>query len=317
MEPSLDTAPSFAGSWTKLQPPLTPWVLNVIESLNFQQMTPVQASTIPLFMKHKDVVVEAVTGSGKTLAFVIPIIEKMIRRETPLRKNEIGALVISPTRELATQIHSIFQLFTNSQPSSQEGETSSSLRSLNPPLLLVSGTDSSPAQDLSRFLETSADIVVGTPGRVEDFLLGRGLNTVGVKELDVLVLDEADRLLDLGFTASLTRIVNHLPRQRRTGLFSATMSEALSEIVRMGLRNPVRVLVKVETKKRKRDTEAGAEGHVTERRTPSTLDNSYIALHASEKTLQLIRLLEHERELGDVRFIVYFATCACVDYFYK
>ena len=72
--------------------------LDVIQSLGHQQMTPVQASTIPLFMKHKDVVVEAVTGSGKTLAFVIPVLEKLLRRERKLRKNDIGALIISPTR---------------------------------------------------------------------------------------------------------------------------------------------------------------------------------------------------------------------------
>lgn len=72
--------------------------LDVIQSLGYHQMTPVQASTIPLFLKNKDVVVEAVTGSGKTLAFVIPIIERLIRRETRLRRDEIGALVISPTR---------------------------------------------------------------------------------------------------------------------------------------------------------------------------------------------------------------------------
>lgn len=75
-----------------------PFSLDVIQSMGYQQMTPVQASTIPLFMKNKDVVVEAVTGSGKTLAFVVPILERLIRRETRLRRNEVGALVISPTR---------------------------------------------------------------------------------------------------------------------------------------------------------------------------------------------------------------------------
>jgi ATP-dependent RNA helicase DDX55/SPB4 len=72
--------------------------LDVIQALGYSQMTPVQAATIPLFMKHKDVVVEAVTGSGKTLAFVVPILEKLIRRENRLRQNEVGALIISPTR---------------------------------------------------------------------------------------------------------------------------------------------------------------------------------------------------------------------------
>ena len=185
-------------------------------------MTPVQASTIPLFMRHKDVVVEAVTGSGKTLAFVIPILEKLIRRERKLAKNEIGALVVSPTRcvlsrtrlelcltccnynrELATQIHSIFSLFLSSQPSprraspSPDEATGSDVQldsppEYPPPLLIVS-SDSSPAEDVQRFLSTGADIVIGTPGRVEEFLLGKGKNVVSVRELEVLVLDEADR----------------------------------------------------------------------------------------------------------------------------
>lgn len=112
-------------------------------------------------------------------------------------------------------------------------------------------SDSPPAEDVQRFLSTGADIVIGTPGRVEEFLLGKGKNVVSVKELEVLVLDEADRyvylslhsslprltilfsLLDLGFQAALSRILTHLPKQRRTGLFSATMTDAdaLSELV--------------------------------------------------------------------------------------
>jgi len=110
---------AFAGSWVSLPIPLTEWLcviflaaiahlfqvnlnrLDIVHSMGFTQMTPVQASTIPLFMKHKDVVVEAVTGSGKTLAFVIPVLERLIRRETRLKRNEIGALVISPTRYVA------------------------------------------------------------------------------------------------------------------------------------------------------------------------------------------------------------------------
>lgn len=156
------------------------------------QMTPVQISTIPLFMKHKDVVVEAVTGSGKTLAFVIPILEKLVRRSTRLRKNEIGALVISPTRELAKQIHTVFTTFLSAQPIDEHSVCDAERRH-SPALLLVSSSQSSPAQDVQRFLETGADIVIGTPGRIEEFLLGKGKASVIVKELEVLVLDEADR----------------------------------------------------------------------------------------------------------------------------
>lgn len=183
------------------------------------KMTPVQAATIPLFMQNKDVVVEAVTGSGKTLAFVIPILEKLIRRERRLGPNQIGALIISPTRsalatvftkktpldltrplsqprELATQIHSVVTQFLSAQPTRA---LSPSLGSDDPPppeyppaLLLVS-SDASPAGDIKSFLSQGSDIVVGTPGRIEEFLLGKGKGIVNVKELEILVLDEADR----------------------------------------------------------------------------------------------------------------------------
>ncbi|GLB33835.1 putative DEAD-domain-containing protein [Lyophyllum shimeji] len=317
-------ATAFAGSWASLPEPLTPWVLDVIHSMGHTQMTPVQASTIPLFMKHKDVVVEAVTGSGKTLAFILPILERLIRRESKLRKNEVAALIISPTRELATQIHSIFSLFLSAQP--DESDSTSSSRSHEPeyppPLLLISSAESSPAQDVKRFVEAGSDIVIGTPGRVEEFLLGKGKGVVSVRELEVLVLDEADRLLDLGFQQTLTRILAHLPKQRRTGLFSATMTDALSELVRVGLRNPARIVVKVQSKKVKQgsnETGKGKAGEVLEeRRIPANLANFYLKCRASEKVLQLSRIISHEiTQCQSSQFIVYFATCACVDYFYR
>ncbi|EKM55368.1 uncharacterized protein PHACADRAFT_120692 [Phanerochaete carnosa HHB-10118-sp] len=329
---------AFAGVWSSLPTTLTPWILDVLQSMGHTHMTPVQASTIPLFMRNKDVVVEAVTGSGKTLAFVIPILEKLIRREAKLSGNEIGALVISPTRELANQIHSIFELFLQSQPSAQHSHPTSPAQSdgdesgglpesrweFPPPLLLVS-SGSSPAQDLQRFMSTGADIVVGTPGRVEEFLLGKGNSVVNVKELEILVLDEADRLLDLGFNQTLTRILTHLPKQRRTGLFSATMTDAdaVSELVRVGLRNPARVVVKVQTKKTK--TKAADDQSrkkisdmIEERRIPANLRNFYLICRSSEKLIQFARLIQHEcHHQQSFRFIVYFATCACVDYFYR
>jgi len=188
---------AFAGLWSSLPISLTPWIFDVIQSMGYSQMTPVQAATIPLFMQHKDVVVEAVTGSGKTLAFVAPVLERLMRRGSTFRPNEIGALVISPTRELATQIHSVFSLFLSAQPSPPRLDESTAADTLipryPPPLLLITSDESSPAQDVHRFLDTGADIVIGTPGRVEEFLIGRGKTVVSVKELEVLVLDEADR----------------------------------------------------------------------------------------------------------------------------
>ncbi|KAM0754824.1 DEAD-domain-containing protein [Meredithblackwellia eburnea MCA 4105] len=321
----LASAPSYAGSWSNLNPQLTPWLADVIRDLGFEQMTPVQASTIPLFMQHKDVVVEAVTGSGKTMAFVIPVLEKIIRREKPLGKREIGAIVISPTRELATQIHSVFSQFISAQPST-------SASPLPAPLLLIGGN--SLQSDIKAFHEGGADILVGTPGRLEEFLLGSSSVGMGssakkkggrsessssgvgnTKELEVLVMDEADRLLDLGFTPTLTRLLSHLPKQRRTGLFSATMTDALGQLVRVGLRNPVRVVVKVEAKgKNSSDKEKSG----SDRRTPASLQNGFVVCKADQKMLKLVEILHQDvKEDSARKFILYFATCACVDYFYK
>ncbi|GJJ12573.1 hypothetical protein Clacol_006816 [Clathrus columnatus] len=289
---------AYAGPWAKLDPTLTPWILDVVQASGFIEMTPVQASAIPLFMKQKDVVVEAVTGSGKTLAFVIPVIEKLLKRkkERPLKKNEIGAMIISPT-----------SLFLSSQPSIEElskaDMNQNSTPSILPPaLLLVSGKETTPAQDVSLFLSTGADIVVGTPGRIEEFMLGNGHSVVSCKELDILVLDEADRLLDLGFEATITRIITNLPKQRRTGLFSATMTDGLSQLVRVGLRNPVRIVVKVEAK---RGMKRKPEEEVSERRIPATLQNYFLECRASEKLVQLIRIIAYERKQNDsAKFIV-------------
>ncbi|KAI0065425.1 DEAD-domain-containing protein [Artomyces pyxidatus] len=320
--------PAYAGSWSSLPLPLTSWVFDVIQAMGHQQMTPVQASTIPLFMRNKDVVVEAVTGSGKTLAFVIPILERLIRRDHRLKTNEVGALVISPTRELASQIHSVFSVFLSSQPglpSFASDELSDSppgqAKPEHPPaMLLVSSSLSSPAQDVQRFLELGSDIIIGTPGRIEEFLLGKGKNAVSVKELEILVLDEADRLLDLGFQQSLTRILTHLPKQRRTGLFSATMTDAdaISELVRVGLRNPARIVVKVQSKKMQKQSIAGNMQTTEERRIPANLKIFSLACRPSEKLIQLIRIILHETsQHQSSRFIVYFATGASVDYFYQ
>jgi len=220
-----------AGSWESLEPKLSPAVLDAVSTMGFSDMTPVQAGAIPLFMKNKDVVVEAVTGSGKTLSFLIPILEKIHRRSRKLGPSEVGAIIISPTRELATQITKVLADFEPFFP--------------NIPHQLLIGGETSLEEDIATFQQVHPDILIGTPGRLED-ILSQKRGGVNVKELEVLVLDEADRLLDMGFAVSLNKIMSLLPKQRRTGLFSATMTDGLSELVRAGLRNPVRVVVKVE-----------------------------------------------------------------------
>merc|ERR1719266_72851 len=98
-------------NWSDLQPELSSEINSTIQELGFQFMTPVQASVIPLFLQRKDVAAEAVTGSGKTLAFLIPILETLYKLQTPLKKHEIGALIVSPTRELASQISEVLEEF--------------------------------------------------------------------------------------------------------------------------------------------------------------------------------------------------------------
>lgn len=131
---------------------------------------------------------------------------------------------------------------------------------------------------------------------------------------------------------SITRILTCLPKQRRTGLFSATMTDGLSELVRVGLRNPVRVVVKVEAKRggvKRKANEVVEERRIPARLVPyrfflaarftvCSLQNYWVACKTSEKMIQLVRIIEHERRTNDAaKFIVYFATCACVDYFYR
>jgi ATP-dependent RNA helicase DDX55/SPB4 len=213
--------------------------------MGFTEMTPVQASTIPLFLKNKDVVVEAVTGSGKTLAFLVPLLERLGKVSlSDVKAGDVLAVVISPTRfltsgdladgrELARQIFSVLKGFLDVLPEDLVSVLSASL--------LIGGT-SSVAQDLAAVKSKLPTILIGTPGRLHEIISASKLN---MKSLELLVMDEADRLLDMGFKESLSGIIQALPKQRRTGLFSATMTEAVSELVRTGLRNPVRVVVKV------------------------------------------------------------------------
>ncbi|KAI8987686.1 P-loop containing nucleoside triphosphate hydrolase protein [Mycotypha africana] len=296
----MSAVPNHAGSWRSLEIPLNDTILATLDNMGFETMTPVQAGAIPLFMKNKDVVVEAVTGSGKTLSFVIPILEKLLRREEPLKNYEIGAIIITPTRELAQQIHSVCQTFVDEFDDEKQEEIQSGL--------FIGGSNSI-IDDIKSFKEQHPRILIGTPGRLDE-LLRAGQHLVNTKELEVLVMDEADRLLDMGFSKQLNSIIAQLPKQRRTGLFSATMTDAISELVRAGLRNPVRIVVKVE--------DLANKGEV--QRTPTTLDIDYVVCDADQKLLQMTRILLSElqnEEDGARKFIVYFATCAMVDYFYK
>lgn len=270
-------------------------------------------------MAHKDVVVEAVTGSGKTLAFLIPVVERLLRLDEPIKKHHVGAIIISPTRELASQIHNVLvSLLDFHAPSAAarrslhgtedtvaDGENQAETFSASTPKIvpqLLLGGATTPAQDLSTFLKISPNLLVSTPGRLLEILSSPYVHCPQ-SSFEVLVLDEADRLLDLGFKDDLTKILSLLPKQRRTGLFSASVSEAVDQIIRTGLRNPVRIAVKVK----------GANG-VEDKRTPASLKMTYAITPASQKLPAFTNLLSKLKPTP-IRTIVYLSTCAAVDYF--
>uniref|UniRef100_A0A3Q2QE74 ATP-dependent RNA helicase n=1 Tax=Fundulus heteroclitus TaxID=8078 RepID=A0A3Q2QE74_FUNHE len=304
------------GTWVSLPVKLNEKILQTLEEMKFTHMTPVQSACIPLFMSNKDVAAEAVTGSGKTLAFVIPIIELLLKREEKLKKKQVGALVITPTRELALQISEVMGMFLQKFPEFTQ-------------ILLIGG--SNPSEDVEKFKEHGGNIVIATPGRLEDMFRRKseGLELASaVRSLDVLVLDEADRLLDMGFEASLNTILDYLPKQRRTGLFSATQTQELDKLVRAGLRNPVRITVKEKgqaaaatqkTPSRLSNYYTVSEGATTRRSAalPQEITRKMFALsfqicRAEDKFNNLVAFLrQHKHEKN----LVFFSTCACVEYF--
>ncbi|KAG6857518.1 hypothetical protein H0H87_002143 [Tephrocybe sp. NHM501043] len=186
----------------------------------FVNMTEIQAQSLPLSLKGKDVLGAARTGSGKTLAFLIPILEILYRRKWG-PADGLGALIISPTRELAVQIFEVLRSI-GGQHSFSAG-------------LVIGGKNlKDESERLSRM-----NILVATPGR----LLQHMDQTVGfaADNLQMLVLDEADRILDMGFSKTLAALLSHLPKSRQTLLFSATQTQSVSDLARLSLNNPVSV----------------------------------------------------------------------------
>jgi ATP-dependent RNA helicase RhlE len=179
--------------------------------------TPVQAAAIPPALEGKDVLATAQTGTGKTLAFLIPVMERLLRKE----KTGVAALILVPTRELAMQVVDQYNALRGKQ--------------LLPAALVVGGL--AEGQQL-RAIRNGANIIVATPGRLEDYL---DRNLVNLRNVQVLVLDEADRMLDMGFLPAIRRIVGILPRERQTMCFSATMEGAMARLVKEYTKDPVRI----------------------------------------------------------------------------
>src|SRR5438309_10873399 len=196
---------------------ISPYVKERLAAARFTTPTPVQAAAIPQALEGKDVLATAQTGTGKTLAFLIPVIEKLLKDKTP----GIAALVLVPTRELAMQVVDQFNKLRGNQ--------------LLPAALVVGGL--SEHGQLSA-IRKGARLIVATPGRLEDYL---DRKLFSFRDLRILVLDEADRMLDMGFLPAIRRIASILPKERQTMLFSATLESSVVHLVKDYLRNPVRL----------------------------------------------------------------------------
>lgn len=234
-----------------------------------------------------------------------------MRLEEPTKKHHVNAIIISPTRELAAQIHTVLlSLLEFHAPSAEilphlkeDEKRPSTTVPVVVPQLLVGGVTTT-AQDLSYFMRHSPNVLISSPGRLVELLASPYVHCPQ-SSFEMLVLDEADRLLDLGFKTDLQKILSSLPKQRRTGLFSASVSEAVGELIRVGLRNPVKIEVKVKMK---------GGGVLEDRRTPASLQMSYLVKPASQKLPALAKLLEN-LSVRPQRSIVFLSACASVDYF--
>lgn len=204
-----------AVQWSELG--LDPKILGLIEAANFKSPTPVQAKSIPLAIEGKDLIVSAQTGTGKTAAFVLPLVEKLKGREGTY------GLILAPSREVALQIQVVLNSFAAPM----------GVRSA----VLIGGIDM--RLDIQA-LNTYPQVIVATPGRLCDHL-DRG--NIWLDYLEFVILDEADRMLDMGFSEQLNRIMSDTPSSRQTMFFSATFAPPVEKLARRILKDPVRVQI--------------------------------------------------------------------------
>jgi len=220
----------------------------VFEEMGFKEITEIQKKVIPLAVAGKDLIAKSATGSGKTLAFGFPIVKKL-----KVRKG-LQALILTPTRDLAEQISKSLRFFAKYNP-----------------LKVVTVYGGAPINPQIRQLE-KAEIVVGTPGRILDHLSRK---TINLSKIKILVLDEADRMLDMGFIHDVTNIIYPLPKNRQTLLFSATISNDIKKISEKYMINPV---------------EVSAESYVD----ASKLQQFFYDVPRKEKFSLLVHLLKNE-----------------------
>lgn len=199
--------------------PLCDELLDGLEAMNFKEATPVQAKAIPVILDRKDIIACAQTGTGKTAAFLLPLINNLLSE--PHDKNKVNAIVMAPTRELAQQIDQQMEGFSYFTPFSS--------------VAVYGGNDGDAWNIQKQGLLSGADVVVATPGRLISHINIYDIDFSGVK---YFILDEADRMLDMGFYDDIMKIEKLLPKDRQTIMFSATMPLRIQEMAKSIQRNP-------------------------------------------------------------------------------
>jgi ATP-dependent RNA helicase RhlE len=205
---------------------LHPAIQTAVRDEGYTQPTPIQAQAIPHLLTGRDLLGVAQTGTGKTAAFALPILQRLTCARRP-SKGRARVLVLTPTRELAIQIDESFGTYGKGLKNSHT--------------VIFGGVGQRPQV---KIMERGVDVLVATPGRLLD-LMGQG--HIHLDEVGIFVLDEADRMLDMGFIHDVRRVIQALPSERQTLLFSATMPEAIAQLARTILRDPVRVEVTPES----------------------------------------------------------------------
>ena len=204
---------------------LSPTIVDNLTALGYETPTAIQQKAIPEILKGKNVIAAAQTGTGKTASFVLPILQQLAKAET-VRKKRMRALILAPTRELVSQVHQNIERYAKGLP----------LRSM----AMYGGVD---LKEQKAALIDGVDIVVATPGRLLDLYTQRALH---FDELEVLVLDEADRMLDMGFIEDINKVLEKLPQDRQNLLFSATLSNQVRVLAKTAVRNAVEITLNKE-----------------------------------------------------------------------
>ncbi len=195
-------------------------IKKALQDINYETPSPIQEQAIPVLLEGKDVLGCAQTGTGKTCAFMVPILNKIL---TTNKTYKIRSLILTPTRELAIQIYEstlAYSKYTNIKSLAIFGGVKEGMQ--------------------KQRLAQGVDVLIATPGRLLDFI---NQGVVNIKNIEFFVLDEADRMLDMGFIKDVNKVINLLPKKRQTLLFSATMPESIVEICNRILTNPIKITV--------------------------------------------------------------------------